>query len=182
MAAQVGFDTNNTWVRNRQENLQNTVQHLPKILRRDSNLTHKRIKVQTWGELLILKVCLMIRNPLNSKLLYIKRMKLLFGLRVQNNAHITNRLDGILVVKTQFATQGMEMHIYRARVVLKLLSPNSIQDILARANMVGVLRQVFEQTKLNIGQPHNLRTAHHTMRGPVYDYVSKTIFHQRWQI
>ena len=72
------------------------------------------------------------------------------------------------------------MHIYRARVVLKLLSPNTIQDILARAYLVGVLRQVFEQPKLDIGQSHNLRTTHYTMRGSVYDYVSKTIFHQRW--
>jgi hypothetical protein len=48
--------------------------------------------------------------------------------------------------------------------------------------VVGVLRQVFEQSKLNIGQPHNLRTTHYTMQGTVYDYVSKTIFHQRWVI
>jgi hypothetical protein len=27
-----------------------------------------------------------------------------------------------------------------------------------------------------------LRTTHHTMRKTVYDYVSKTIFHQRWVI
>ena len=70
----------------------------------------------------------------------------------------------------------------RARIVLKLLSPDMVQDILARAYLVGVLRQVFEQSKLDIGQPHNLRTTHHTMRRTVYDYVSKTIFHQRWVI
>ena len=69
-----------------------------------------------------------------------------------------------------------------ARVVLKLLSPNTIQDILARAYLVSVLRQVFEQSKLDIGNPYNLRTTHHTMRRTVYDYVSKTIFHQRWVI
>ena len=67
----------------------------------------------------------------------------------------------------------------RARVVLKLLSPNMVQDILARAYLVSVLRQVFEQSKLDIGNPYNLRTTHHTMRKTVYDYVSKTIFHQR---
>ena len=182
MAAQVGFDMDDTWVRNRQKDLQNTVQHLPKILRRNSNLAHERIKVQTRGELLILKVYLMIRNPLNSKLLYIERMELLLRLRVQDNTHITNRFDGVLVVKTQLATQGMEMNIYRARVILKLLSPNTIQDILARAYLVGVLRQVFEQPKLDIGQPHSLRTTHYTMRGSVYEYVSKTIFHPRWVI
>lgn len=131
MTTQVGFDTNNTWVRNGQEDLQNTVQHLAEILWRNSNLTHKRIKVQAWGKLLILKVCLVIRNPLNSKLLYIERVELLLRLRAQDNTHITNRFNGVLVVKTQFAAQGMEMNIYRARVVLKLLSPNTIQDILA---------------------------------------------------
>ena len=182
MATQVGFDANNTRVRNRQEDLQNTVQHLAEILWRDGDLTHKRIKVQAWGELLSLEVRLMVGNPLNGKLLYIERMKLLFGLRVQDNTYITNGFDGVLVVKTQFATQGMEMNIYRARVVLKLLSPNTIQDILARADMVGVLRQVFKQPKLDIGQSHNLRTTHHTMRGSVYEYVRKTIFHQRWVI
>ena len=56
MAAQVGFDTNNSWVRNRQEDLQNAIQHLAKILRRDSDLTHKGIKVQMRGELLGLKI------------------------------------------------------------------------------------------------------------------------------
>ena len=70
------------------------------------------------------------------------------------------------------------MHIYRARVVLKMLSPDMVQDILAGANLIGVLRQVFEQSKLDIGDSHNLRTTHHTMRGTVYNYVSKTIFHQ----
>ena len=90
MATQVGFDTNNTWVRNRQENLQNTVQHLAEILRRNSNLTHKRIKAQKWGELLDLEVRLMVGNPLNSKLLYIERMELLLRLRAQDNTHITN--------------------------------------------------------------------------------------------
>ena len=182
MATQVGFDTNNTWVRNGQKDLQNTVQHLAKILRRNSNLTHKRIKVQTRGESFGLEVLLMVGNPLNSKLLYIERMELLLRLRVQDNTHITNRFDGVLVVKTQFAADGMEMDIYRARVVLKLLSPNTIQDILARADMVGVLRQVFEQPKLNIGQSHNLRTTHNTMQGSVYEYVQKTIFHPRWVI
>ena len=122
----------------------------------------------------------MISNPLNSKLLYIERMELLLRLRVQDNTHITNRFDGVLVVETQLATQGMEMNIYRARVVLKLLPPNTIQDILARADKVGVLRQVFEQTKLDIGKPHNLRTTHYAMRSSIYEYVSKTIFHQRW--
>ena len=90
MAAQVGFDMDDTWVRNRQKDLQNTVQHLAEILRRDGDLTHKRIKVQTRGELLGLKVRLMVGNPLNSKLLYIERMELLFGLRAQDNTHITN--------------------------------------------------------------------------------------------
>ena len=131
MATQVGFDTNNTRVRNRQKNLQNAVQHLAKILRRDGDLTHKRIKVQTRGELLILEVCLMIRNLLNSKLLYVECMELLLRLRVQDNTHITNRFDGILVIKTQFAAQGMEMDINCARVVLKLLSPNMVENILA---------------------------------------------------
>ena len=74
------------------------------------------------------------------------------------------------------------MHIYRARVVLKLLPPNMVQNILARADMVGVLSQVFEQPKLDIGQSHNLRTAHNTMRRTVYNYVRKTIFHPRWAI
>ena len=80
MAAQVGFDMDDTWVRNRQKDLKNTVQHLAEILRRDSNLTHKRIKVQTRGELLSLEVRLVVGNPLNSKLLYIERMELLFRL------------------------------------------------------------------------------------------------------
>ena len=126
MTTQVGFDANNTLVRNGQKNLQNTVQHLTKILRRDGDLTHKRIKVQTRGKLLGLKVRLVVGNPLNSKLLYIKRMELLFGLRVQYNTYITNGCNGILVVKTQLAAQGMEMNIYRARVVLKLLSPDMV--------------------------------------------------------
>ena len=103
MAAQVGFDTNYSRMRNGQKNLQNTVQHLAKILRRDGDLTHKWIKVQTRGELFGLKVRLMVGNPLNSKLLYIERMELLFRLRVQDNTYITNRFDGVLVVKTQFA-------------------------------------------------------------------------------
>ena len=90
MATQMGFDTNNTRVRNRQENLQNTLQPLSKILRRDSDLTHEWIKVQTRGELLGLKVRVMVGNPLNSKLLYIERMELLLRLRVQDNTHITN--------------------------------------------------------------------------------------------
>ena len=131
MTTQVGFDANNTLVRNGQKNLQNTVQHLTKILRRDSDLTHKGIKVQTRGKLLGLKVRLMVSNPLKSKLLYIERMKLLFGLRVQDNTHITNGCNGILVVKTQFAAQGMEMDIYRARVVLEVLSPDVVQYVLA---------------------------------------------------
>ena len=87
MATQMRFDTNNTRMRNGQEDLQNTVQHLAEILWRDGDLTHKRIKVQTRGELLSLKVRLMISNPLNSKLLYIERMKLLIRLRVQNNTY-----------------------------------------------------------------------------------------------
>ena len=103
MAAQVGFDMDDTWVRNRQKDLKNTVQHLAEILRRDSDLTHERIKVQTRGELLILEIRLMIGNPLNSKLLYIERMELLLRLRVQDNTHITNRFDGILVIITQLA-------------------------------------------------------------------------------
>ena len=131
MAAQVGFDTNNSWVRNRQEDLQNAVQHLAKILRRDGDLTHKGIKVQMRGELLGLKIRLVVSNPLNSKLLYVERMELLLRLRVQDNTHITNRFDGILVVKTQFAAQGMEMDIYRARVVLEVLSPDVVQYVLA---------------------------------------------------
>ena len=182
MATQVGFDTNDTRVRNRQKDLQNTVQHLAEILRRDSDLTHKWIKVQTRGELFGLEVLLMVGNPLNSKLLYIERMELLFRLRVQDNTHITNRFDGRLVVETQFAAQGMEMDIYCACVVLKLLAPNIVQDLFTRADVVSVLRQVFEQTKLDIGQSHNLRTTHYTMRGTVYNYVSKTIFHLRWVI
>ena len=104
MATQVGFDTNNTRVRNRQKNLQNTVQHLTEILRRDSNLTHKGVKVQTRGELFGLEVLLMVGNPLNSKLLYIERVELLLRLRVQDNTHITNRFDGLLVIEAQFAT------------------------------------------------------------------------------
>ena len=58
-------------------------------------------------------------------------MELLLRLRMQDNTHITNRFDGILVVETQFATNGMEMNIYRARVVLKLLAPNMVENILA---------------------------------------------------
>ena len=87
MAAQVGFDMDDTWVRNREEDLQNTIQHLAEILWRNSNLTHKRIKVQTRDELLRLKISLMIGNPLNSKFLYIERMELLLRLRVQNNTY-----------------------------------------------------------------------------------------------
>ena len=90
MTTQVGFDTNNTRMRNGQEDLQNTVQHLAEILWRNSDLTHEWIKVQTRGELLRLKISLMVGNPLNSKLLYIERMELLFGLRAQDNTHITN--------------------------------------------------------------------------------------------
>ena len=75
MATQVGFDTNNTRVRNRQEDLQNAVQHLAKILRRDGDLTHKGIKVQMRGELLGLKIRLVVSNPLNSKFLYVERME-----------------------------------------------------------------------------------------------------------
>ena len=87
MAAQVGFDMDDTWVRNRQKDLQNTVQHLAEILRRDGNLTHKRIKVQAWGELFGLKVGLVVGNPLNSKILYVEGIGLRFRLRVQNNTH-----------------------------------------------------------------------------------------------
>ena len=103
----MGFDTNNTRMRNGQKDLQNTIQHLAEILRRNSNLTHKRIKVQTRGELLILKVCLMIRNPLNSKLLYIEFMELLLRLRVQDNTYVTNGCNGILVVETQLAHDAL---------------------------------------------------------------------------
>ena len=182
MATQVGFDTNNTRVRNRQKDLQNTVQHLSEILRRNCNLTHERIKVQTRGELFGLEVLLMVGNPLNSKLLYIERMELLLRMRMQDNTHITNGFDGILIIKTQFAAEGMEMNIYRACVVLKLLAPNIVQDLFTRADVVSVLRQVFEQTKLDIGQSHNLRTTHYAMRSSIYEYVSKTIFHPRWVI
>lgn len=87
MAAQVGFDMDDTWVRNRQKDLQNTVQHLAEILRRDGDLTHKRIKVQTRSELLGLKVGLVVGNPLNSKILYVEGIGLRFRLRVQNNTH-----------------------------------------------------------------------------------------------
>ena len=107
MATQVGFDTNYSRMRNGQKDLQNTIQHLAEILRRNSNLTHKRIKVQTRGELLILKVCLMIRNPLNSKLLYIEFMELLLRLRVQDNTYVTNGCNGILVVETQLAHDAL---------------------------------------------------------------------------
>ncbi len=87
MAAQVGFDMDDTWVRNWQKDLQNTVQHLAEILRRDGDLTHKRIKVQTRSELLGLKVGLMVSNPLNSKVLNVEGVGLRFRLRVQNNTH-----------------------------------------------------------------------------------------------
>ena len=87
MAAQVGFDMDDTWVRNRQKDLKNTVQHLAEILRRDSNLAHKRIKVQARGELFGLKVGLVVGNPLNSKVLDIKGIGLRLRLRVQNNTH-----------------------------------------------------------------------------------------------
>ena len=99
----------------------NAHQHLAEILRRDGDLTHKRIKVQAWGELFGFKVGLMVSNPLNSKVLDIKGIGLRFRLRMQDNTYITNRFDRVLIAETEFATEGMEMDIYRARVVLKLL-------------------------------------------------------------
>ena len=78
----------------------NAHQHLAEILRRDGDLTHKRIKVQAWGELFGFKVGLMVSNPLNSKVLDIKGIGLRFRLRMQDNTYITNRFDRVLIAET----------------------------------------------------------------------------------
>ena len=85
-----------------------------------------------------------------------------------------------MVTETEFATERMNVHINRARIVLKLVSPDVVQDILARADVVGVLRQVFEQTKLNVGKSQGARVARYAVRGCVYEYVGKAIFHREW--
>ena len=40
----------------------------------------------------------------------------------------------------------------------------------------------LEQSELDVGKSHGARVARYAVRGCIYEYVGKAIFHPRWAI